>query len=159
MIPFLSLKDQTAALRDQTMAALGHVIDTQAFANGPAVANFESELAAYLGCREAICVNSGTTALHGALLCAGVKPGDDVITVPYTWISTSWAVSYVGARPVFVDVDRSTCGMDPSHLESAITRSTKAILLVHLYGHPVDLTPILEISRRRGIPVIEDSAQ
>lgn len=159
MIPFLSLKDQTAALREEVLTGLGQVIDSQAFANGPAVAAFERALAEYLGCREVICVNSGTTALHGALLGAGVMPADEVITVPYTWISTSWAISYVGARPVFVDVDRSTCGMDPARVESAITAKAKAIILVHLYGHPVDMDPILEISKRRGIPVIEDSAQ
>jgi dTDP-4-amino-4,6-dideoxygalactose transaminase len=159
MIPYFSLRDQTAGLKQEVLAALDRVIDAQGFANGPAVAAFEKELAGYLGCRDTVCVNSGTTALHGALLCAGVKPGDDVITVPHTWISTSWAISYVGARPVFVDVDPSTCGMDPARLESAITPNTKAIVPVHLYGHPVDLDPILDISRRRGIPVIEDSAQ
>jgi dTDP-4-amino-4,6-dideoxygalactose transaminase len=159
VIPFLSLKAQTAGLREEALAALAGVVDTQGFANGPAVAKFEKELAAYLGCREVVCVNSGTTSLQAALLCSGVRPGDEVVTVPHTWISTSWAISYVGARPVFVDVDRSTCGMDPTRLEAAITPRTKAILLVHLYGHPVDLGPILEIGRRRGIPVIEDCAQ
>jgi dTDP-4-amino-4,6-dideoxygalactose transaminase len=159
MIPFLSLKDQTAALRADVLEALGRVIDTQGFANGPDVAAFEKDLARYLGCGEAICVNSGTTALHGALLGAGVKPGHEVITVPYTWISTSWAISYLGARPVFVDVDRSTCGMDPARVERAVTKNTKAILLVHLYGHPVDLDPLLEMSTRLGIPLIEDTAQ
>jgi dTDP-4-amino-4,6-dideoxygalactose transaminase len=159
VIPFLSLKDQTAVIREEALAALAGVVDSQGFANGPAVARFEKELAAYLGCREVVCVNSGTTSLQAALLCAGVGPGDEVVTIPHTWISTTWAVSYVGARPVFVDVDRSTCGMDPSKLEAAIGPRTKAILLVHLYGHPVDLDPILEIGRRRGIPVIEDCAQ
>jgi dTDP-4-amino-4,6-dideoxygalactose transaminase len=159
MIPFLSLKDQSAALRSDILAGLAQVIDAQTFANGPGVAAFERSLAAYVGCREAICVNSGTSALHGALLCAGVTAGHDVVTVPYTWISTCWAISYAGARPVFVDIDRSTCGMDPARLESAITPATKAILVVHLYGHPVDLDPILEIANRRGIAVIEDCAQ
>lgn len=159
MIPFLSLKDQTAGIREEVLAALAGVVDSQRFANGPAVARFEKELATYLGCRDAVCVNSGTTALHAALICASVGPGDEIITVPHTWISTAWAISYVGARPVFVDVDRSTCGMDPSKLEAAIGPRTKAILPVHLYGHPVDLDPILEIGRRRGVPVIEDCAQ
>lgn len=159
MIPFLSLTEQTAGLREDVLAALGNVVDTQGFANGPAVAKFEKELAAYLGCREVVCVNSGTTSLHAALLCAGVGAGDDVVTVSHTWISTAWAISYAGARPVFVDVDRATCGMDPSKLAAAIGPKTKAILPVHLYGQPVDLDPILEIARTRNIPVIEDCAQ
>ncbi len=159
MVPFLSLKDQTAELREEVLAALGDVIDTQGFANGPAVAKFEKELAAYLGCREVVCVNSGTVSLHAALLAAGVGSGDEVVTVSHTWISTAWAISYVGARPVFVDVDRATCGMDPSKLADAIGPKTKAILPVHLYGQPVDLDPIVEIARERGVPVIEDCAQ
>lgn len=159
MIPFLSLKAQTAGLREEALTALQDVIDSQGFANGPAVARFEKELAEYLGCRDVVCVNSGTTSLQAALICAGVGPGDEVITVPHTWISTTWAISYVGARPVFVDVDRATCGMDPTRLEAAITPRTKAILPVHLYGHPVDLDPILEIAKRRGVPVVEDCAQ
>ncbi|MEA2236552.1 MAG: hypothetical protein QOC81_1276 [Thermoanaerobaculia bacterium] len=159
MIPFLSLKDQTAGLRDEVLAALGDVIDTQGFANGPAVAKFEKELAAYLGCREVIAVNSGTTSVQAALLAAGVGPGDEVLTVPNTFIATAWAISYAGARPTFVDVDRATCGMDPAKVEGALSSKTKAILPVHLYGQPVDLDPILEIAHKRGIPVIEDCAQ
>jgi dTDP-4-amino-4,6-dideoxygalactose transaminase len=159
VIPFLSLKEQTAGLRDEVLAALGGVVDSQGFANGPAVAKFEQELAAYLGCRAAVCVNSGTSSLHAALICAGVGPGDEVVTVSHTWISTAWAISYAGARPVFVDVDRLTSGMDPSRVEAAIGPKTKAILPVHLYGQPVDLDPILEMARRRGLPVIEDCAQ
>lgn len=159
MIPFLSLKEQTKGIRDEVLAALARVVDTQGFANGPAVAAFEKELASYLGCRETVCVNSGTTALQAALLCAGVGPGDEVITVPHTWISTAWAISYVGAHPVFVDVERLTCGMDPSKVKAAISPKTKAVLPVHLYGQPIALDPILEIGRRRSIPVIEDCAQ
>ncbi len=159
MIPFLSLKAQTAALRDQIMTALGTVVDAQEFVNGSAVAVFEKALASYLGCHETIGVNSGTTALHAALVGAGVRAGDEVITVPYTWISTSWAISYVSAKPVFVDVDRATCGIDPARIEAALTPRTKAIVLVHLYGHPVDLDPVLDIARRANLAVIEDCAQ
>lgn len=159
MIPFLSLKEQTASLKAEVMAALEKVVDTQGFANGPAVEAFEKEFATYLGVKDVICVNSGTTSLHAALICAGVKPGDDVVTVAHTWISTCWAVSYAGANPVFCDVDASTAGMDPKKLEAAITPKTKALLPVHLYGHPVDLDPILEIAKKKGLPVIEDSAQ
>ncbi len=159
MIPFLSLKQQTASLKAEVMAALEKVVDSQGFANGPAVDAFEKEFAAYLGVSDVVCVNTGTTSLHAALVCAGVKPGDDVVTVSHTWISTCWAVSYAGATPVFCDVDASTAGMDPAKLEAAITPKTRAILPVHLYGHPVDLDPILEIAKKRGIPVIEDAAQ
>jgi len=159
LIPFLSLKDQTASIREEILEALRGVVDTQGFANGPAVTKFESELGSYLGCREVICVNSGTTSLHAALIGAGVEAGDEVVTVSHTWISTAWAITYVGARPVFIDVDRGTCGMDPSRLEAAIGPRTKAILPVHLYGQPVDLDPILEIAERHGIPLIEDCAQ
>jgi dTDP-4-amino-4,6-dideoxygalactose transaminase len=158
-IPFLSLSDQTASLKPEVLRAIEQVIDTQGFANGPAVAAFEKKFAAYLGVGEVVCVNSGTTALHAALICAGVKPGDDVLTVSHTWISTAWAVSYCGARPVFCDIDPTTCGMDPRDVERKLTPRTKAILPVHLYGQPVEIEPILELGRRRGIPVIEDAAQ
>lgn len=159
MIPFLSLKDQTASLKADVMAALERVVDSQGFANGPTVDAFEKELAAFLGVKHVVCVNSGTTALHAALICAGVKPGDEVVTVSHTWISTAWAVSYVGATPVFADIDPAICGMDPKDLERKITTKTRAILPVHLYGHPVDLDPILDLATRKGIPVIEDTAQ
>lgn len=159
MIPFLSLKEQTASIKADAMAALEKVVDSQGFANGPAVEAFEKKFAAYLGCKEVVCVSSGTTSLHAALVCAGVKPGDDVLTVSHTWISTCWAISYVGARPVFCDIDPATCGMDPAELEARLTPKTRAILPVHLYGQPVDLDPILAFARAKGLPVIEDAAQ
>jgi dTDP-4-amino-4,6-dideoxygalactose transaminase len=148
-----------AGLRGELLRALEAVVDSQGFANGPAVQAFEQELARYLGVREAVALNSGTSALHAALICAGVQAGDEVITVAHTWISTVWAVSYVGAKPVLVDVEARSCGLDPARLDEAVTPKTRAILPVHLYGHPVDLDPILEIAGRRGIPVIEDCAQ
>lgn len=159
MIPFLTLARQVAGLRAELDRALGAVVDAQGFANGPAVAAFEKELARYLGVREVVAVNSGTSALHAALLCAGVGPGDEVITVAHTWISTVWAISYAEAKPVLVDVDPVTFGLDPRQVERAISPRTRAILPVHLYGHPVDLDPILELGVRRDIPVIEDCAQ
>jgi dTDP-4-amino-4,6-dideoxygalactose transaminase len=158
-IPFLTLARQVAELRPELTHALEAIVDTQAFASGPAVAAFEQELARYVGVREVVALNSGTSALHAALICAGVGPGDEVVSVAHTWISTVWAVSYVGAKPVLVDVDADTCGLDPKLLERAISSRTRAILPVHLYGHPADLDPILEIAARRGIPVIEDCAQ
>ena len=158
-IPFISLARQVDALRPQLMEALAQVVDSQGFANGPAVARFEAELASYLGVAHVVALNSGTSALHAALLCAGVRPGDEVITVAHTWISTVWAVSYVGAVPRFVDVDPRTCGMDPGALAAALSSKTRAILPVHLYGQPVELAPILEFGERHGIPVVEDAAQ
>jgi dTDP-4-amino-4,6-dideoxygalactose transaminase len=159
MIPFLSLKEQTAGLKAEAMKAIEKVIDSQGFANGPPVEAFEKELAKYLGVKEAVCVNSGTTSLQAALIATGVKPGDDVLTVSHTWISTCWAITYVGAKPVFCDIDPSTCGMDPSELAKKITPKTRAILPVHLYGQPVDLDPILAFAKEKGLPVIEDAAQ
>jgi dTDP-4-amino-4,6-dideoxygalactose transaminase len=158
-IPFLTLARQVAGLRAELDRALNAVVDSQGFANGPAVAVFEQELAEYIGVGNVVALNSGTSALHAALICAGVGAGDEVITVAHTWISTVWAVSYVGARPVLVDVDPLTCGLDPRLAERAIGPRTRAILTVHLYGHPADLDPILELGARHGIPVIEDCAQ
>jgi len=159
MIPFLSLKEQTASLKSEVMAAIEKVIDTQGFANGPAVEAFEKKLAGYLGVKEVVCVNTGTTSLEAALIACGVGEGDDVLTVSHTWISTAWAISYVGARPIFCDIDPSTCGLDPKELAKKVTPKTKAILPVHLYGQPVDLDPILEFAKSKGLAVIEDTAQ
>jgi len=159
MIPFLSLKDQTAALKAEGLAAIEKVIDSQGFANGPPVEAFEKQLASYLGVNEVVCVNSGTTSLHAALIACGVKQGDDVLTVSHTWISTAWAITYAGAKPVFCDIDPATCGLDPAELAKRITPKTKAILPVHLYGQPVDMDPILAFAKEKGLPVIEDCAQ
>src|SRR5205807_1879532 len=126
---------------------------------GPRVEEFEKRFAAYLGTKHCVGVNSGTSALHLALICADVGPGDEVITVPMTFIATSWAISYVGATPVFVDVDPVTYTMDANQVERRITPKTKALLPVHLYGQPADMEPLLAISRRHRIPIIEDAAQ
>jgi dTDP-4-amino-4,6-dideoxygalactose transaminase len=159
MIPFLSLKEQTAALKAEMLEALSKVIDSQGFANGPPVEIFEKELARYLGVKEVVCVNSGTTSLHAALLATGVKPGDDVLTVSHTWISTCWAITYAGAKPVFCDIDPATCTLDPAELAKKITPKTRAILPVHLYGQPADMDAILAFAKEKGLPVIEDCAQ
>jgi dTDP-4-amino-4,6-dideoxygalactose transaminase len=135
------------------------VADSTRYALGPRVAEFEDRFAEYTGTEHCVAVSSGTAALHLALIAAGVGPGDEVITVPMTFIATTWAVSYVGATPVFVDVDPVTFTMDANEVESRITPKTKAILPVHLYGQPADLAPLLDIGARHGIPVIEDAAQ
>jgi dTDP-4-amino-4,6-dideoxygalactose transaminase len=158
-VPFLDLRAQYAGLREEILEALQEVAESTLFILGPKVAAFEESFAAHVGARHCVGVSSGTAALHLALICAGVRPGDDVITVPMTFIATSWAISYLGANPVFVDVDPVTYTMDVRKVERKITRRTRAILPVHLYGQPADVEPLLEIGRRRGIPIIEDAAQ
>jgi dTDP-4-amino-4,6-dideoxygalactose transaminase len=158
-VPFMDLKAQFAGLRDEVLPALEEVCADAAFILGSRVAEFEQSFAAYTGAKHCIAVNSGTSALHLALLAAGVGPGDEVITVPMTFVATSWAISYCGATPVFVDVDPVTYTMDPNQVEARITPRTKAILPVHLYGQPADLGSLLYIGRRHGIPVIEDACQ
>jgi dTDP-4-amino-4,6-dideoxygalactose transaminase len=120
---------------------------------------FEAEFASYCQARQGIAVNSGTSALHLALLAAGIGPGDEVITVPFTFVATVSAIQYTGATPVFVDIDPRSFTMDPSQIESAISERTKAIIPVHLYGQAADMDPILSIARNRGLVVIEDAAQ
>ncbi|HEY1861006.1 MAG TPA: DegT/DnrJ/EryC1/StrS family aminotransferase, partial [Gemmataceae bacterium] len=135
------------------------VAESSTFVLGPRVAEFEKAFAALCGARHCVGLNSGTSALHLALIAAGVKPGDEVITVPMTFIATSWGISYVGATPVFVDVDPDTYTMDVNQVPKRITAKTKAILPVHLYGQPADMEPLLKIGKAYGIPVIEDAAQ
>ena len=158
-LPVVELRAQYAALREEVAQALQEVVDSTLFILGPKVAEFEEAFAAYTGTRYCVGVNSGTSALHLALICADVGAGDEVITVPMSFISTSWAISYVGATPVFVDVDAATYTIDVAQVERKITRKTKALLPVHLYGQPADMEPLLEISERHGIPIIEDAAQ
>jgi dTDP-4-amino-4,6-dideoxygalactose transaminase len=159
MIPFVDLQAQYRALKPEIDAAVLKVLDQAAFILGPAVAAFEKDFAAFCGTREAVGVNSGTSALHLALLAAGVGPGDEVITVPYTFVATVAAIEYAGAKPVLVDIEPDYWTMDPAKLEAAITPRTKAIMPVHLYGQPADMDQILAIARKHGIPVIEDAAQ
>lgn len=158
-VPFLDLKTQYLGIRREIDAAIAGVLESSQFVLGPEVAALEREFAAYVGAAHGIGVSSGTSALHLALLAAGVGPGDEVITVPNTFVATVAAIRYTGARAVLVDVDPRTLTMDPSRIEEAIGPRTKALLPVHLYGQPADMDPILEIARRRGLKVIEDAAQ
>lgn len=158
-VPFLDLQSQYRGIRNEVIDAMIDVADSTRYALGPKVSEFEERFAAYTGSNHCVAVNSGTSALHVALIAAGVGPGDEVITVPMTFIATTWAISYVGATPVFVDVNPVTYTMDVDQVESRITPKTKAILPVHLYGQPADIAPLLEIGTRHGIPVIEDAAQ
>jgi dTDP-4-amino-4,6-dideoxygalactose transaminase len=159
VIPLVDLKAQYRSIKSEIDAAVERVLDSGQFVLGEEVAAFEREFAAFCGTSDAIAVNSGTSALHLALLAAGVGPGDEVITVPFTFVATVATIRYTNARPVFVDVDPEYYTMDPSRLEDAITSRTKAIVPVHLYGQPADMDPILEIARRHNLVMIEDAAQ
>jgi dTDP-4-amino-4,6-dideoxygalactose transaminase len=159
VIPFVDLKAQYAGIKDEIAVAIQGVLDSCQFTLGSEVAALEKEFAAYSGAKEAMGVNSGTSALHLALLAAGIGPGDEVITVPFTFVATAAAIHYTGATPVYVDIDPQTFNMDPAKVEAAITSKTRAIIPVHLYGQPADMDPIVEIARRRGVIVIEDAAQ
>lgn len=158
-IPFLNLKLQDAELHDEILAALRMVTESACFSSGPQVEAFEAAFAQYIGTKHCVGVNSGTSALHLALIGAGVGAGDEVITVPMTFVATSWAIRYVNAQPVFVDIDPVSLTMDVSQVESKITTKTKAILPVHLYGQPADLKPLQELADRFGLALIEDAAQ
>ncbi len=158
-IPFVDLSRQCAEIRGEIDDAVKRTLDRGAFASNQAVANFEDDFARYCGTRHCVAVNSGTSALHLALITSGVQAGDEVITTPFTFIATSWAISYVGARPVFVDVDPQTCNMDVAQIARAIGPKTRAILPVHLYGQMADLAPIRELCHKHGLVLIEDAAQ
>lgn len=158
-VPFLDLKLHHAPVRAAIAARMDEVIERNAFAGGPFVAEFEEAFAHYCGAPHAIGVGSGTEALWIALLALDIGAGHEVITVPNTFIATAEAISFTGARPVFVDVDPVTYNMNPDRLEAAITPSTRAIIPVHLFGQPAEMDPILAIADRHGIPVIEDAAQ
>lgn len=158
-VPYLDLKAQYRSIKPEIDAAVARVLDSCQFVLGPEVAAFERSFASYCGTAECVALNSGTSALHLALLAAGVGPGDEVITVPFTFVASVAAVLYAGARPVLVDIDPRSFTMDPALIEVAITPRTKVILPVHLYGQTADMEPILEIARRHNLLVIEDAAQ
>jgi dTDP-4-amino-4,6-dideoxygalactose transaminase len=158
-VPYLDLKAQYEPIRGEIADAIQQVLDRTAFAGGPFVAQFEKDFATFCGTRFSAGVGSGTDALWMALLGLGIGPGDEVITVPDTFIATAEAISWCGARPVFVDVDPVTYNMDPSKIEAAITPKTRAIIPVHLFGQTADMDPILEIARKRKLFVVEDASQ
>ncbi len=159
MIPFVDLKAQYASIKGEVNAAIQGVLDSGQFVLGSEVAAFEEEFAAYSQAKYGIGVNTGTSALHLALLAANIGPGDEVITVPFTFVASVSAIYYTGATPVLVDIDPRTFTIDPAAIEAAITERTKAILPVHLYGQTADMDPILAIAERHGLVVIEDAAQ
>jgi dTDP-4-amino-4,6-dideoxygalactose transaminase len=159
VIPFVDLKAQYLSIKDEIDTAVLKVLDSTQFILGSEVAALEGEFASYCNAQHGIALNTGTSALHLALLAAGVGPGDEVITVPFTFVATVAAICYTGATPVFVDIDPVSHTIDVNQIEKAITKQTKVILPVHLYGQPADMDPILEIAQRHGLTVIEDAAQ
>src|SRR5437762_6414410 len=158
-VPYLGLGAQYRTLRSEVLTALEEICESTSFAQGPATSEFETKFAAYCGVDHCVSLNSGTSALHLALRCLDVGPGDEVLTVSMTFIASAWAISYVGATPVFVDIDPVRRTLNPDNLEAAITSHTKAIIPVHLYGMPAEMDRIMAIADRHGLPVVEDSAQ
>jgi dTDP-4-amino-4,6-dideoxygalactose transaminase len=158
-VPFLDLKAHHAPLRGHFKSAIAEVIDSGIFAGGPAVVDFEEAFAAFCKCDNAVGLGSGTEAVWLALLACGVGPGDEVITVPSTFMATAEAITYCGAKPVFVDVDERTYTMAPAGLAKALTSRTRAIVPVHLFGQMADMDPILKFGQLHGLAVIEDAAQ
>jgi len=158
-VAYLDLAAQIRSIRPKLDSAIARVLDSCAFCLGPEVEQFEKDFARYCGAEHCIGFNNGTSALHVAMLLLGIGPGDEVITTPFTFVATSWAICYAGARPVFVDIEDDTFNLDPNLVERAITSRTRAILPVHLYGHPADLDRLLAISQQHNLPLIEDAAQ
>jgi dTDP-4-amino-4,6-dideoxygalactose transaminase len=159
MIPMVDLKTQYLEIKEVIDRGILEALEKCQFILGPNVAAFEEEAAAYLGVKQAVAVASGTDALHLALLAAGIGPGDEVITTPFTFIATAEAIRYVGATPVYVDIEPDTFNIDPAKIEAAVTDSTKAVLPVHIFGQPADMTAIEVICNRHGLLIIEDCAQ
>ena len=158
-IPLIDLKAQYNSIKREIDPAIQDVLDTTQFILGPRIEKFEREYSKYCGTKFCVGVSSGTSAVHLALATSCIKPGDEVITVPNTFIATTECISLVGANIKFVDIDKETCNIDFEKIEKAITPKTKAILPVHLYGQIADMKPIIEIAEKHSLAVIEDSAQ
>lgn len=158
-IQMVDLRAQYQEIKDELDGVLAGILDSCHFILGPNVAELEKEVAEFIGTKHAVAVASGTDALHLALLASDIGPGDEVITTPFTFIATAEAISYVGAKPVFVDIDERTLNINPALIPEKITKNTKAILPVHLFGHPADMGKILDIANTHGLKVIEDCAQ
>src|SRR6266446_810411 len=158
-IPYLDLPAQLRSIRKEIDVAIARTLDQCSFCLGPDVAQFEKDFAQFCGAEQCVGFNSGTSALHVAMLLLELQPGDEVITTPFTFVATCWAISYVGAKPVFVDIEDTTFNLDAKQVERAITPRTRAIMPVHLYGHPADLDPLLDLCRKHRLTLVEDAAQ
>ena len=155
-VPFVDLKSLHSEIKDDLREVFDRVLDNSSFVLGPEVQKFEQEFATYCGTEHCVALNTGTAAIHLALAALNIGRGDEVITVPHTFIATAEAITAVGAKPVFIDIDPDSFTMDPALLAAAITPRTRAIIPVDLYGQVADMDPILEIADRHGIPVVED---
>ena len=158
-VPFVDLKPQLQGLRSEIDAAIKRTLDSTDFILGEQVREFESEFASYCDCQHGIGVSSGTAALHLILTGLGIGPGDEVITVPNTFVATVEAILYTGATPVFADVDESTYCIDSDAIERAVTPRTKAIIPVHIFGQPCDMESIMAVAKKHGLEVVEDACQ
>ena len=158
-VPYLDLPAQIRGLRKEIDAALARTLDNCSFCLGSDVVQFEKDFAKLCEAKDCIGFNSGTSALHVALKLLDVGEGDEVITTPFTFVATSWAISYVGAKPVYVDIDDETFNINPTLIERAVTPRTKAILPVHLYGQPFDVDKVLDICWKHKLPLVEDACQ
>src|SRR5579864_7331323 len=156
---FLDLRAQFATIRDEVMAAVTRVMESQHFILGPEVKLLEDEIAAKLGAKHVIGCASGTDALILSLMAAGIGKGDEVITAPFSFVASPGSIAYIGAKPVFVDIDPVSFNINPDLIEAAITPRTRAIMPVHLFGLPADLDPILKLAKAKNLLVIEDAAQ
>ena len=158
-VAYLDLPAQIRGLRKELDAAIARTLDNCSFCLGPDVVQFEKDFAQFCEAKECLGFNSGTSALHIALKVLNVGEGDEVITTPFTFVATSWAISYVGAKPVYVDIDDESFNINPALIERAITPKTKAVLPVHLYGQPFDVDKVLEVCRKHKLPMVEDACQ
>jgi dTDP-4-amino-4,6-dideoxygalactose transaminase len=158
-VPFVDLKRLHHEIGDELRLAFARVLENSSFILGPEVERFEAEFARYCGAEHCVALNNGTSAIHSVLVSLGIGPGDEVITVPHTFIATAEAISAVGATPVFIDIDPISYCMNPELIEPAITKKTRAIMPVHLYGQMADMGAILEVANAHNMPVIEDACQ
>jgi dTDP-4-amino-4,6-dideoxygalactose transaminase len=159
LFPFLDLKAEYATIKEETLAAVQRVLESQQFIMGPEVEKLETEVANFIGCTFAVGCASGSDALLLSLMSVGVDSGDEVITTPFTFVATAGSIARLKAKPVFVDIDPKTYNLDCKQLEAAFTRNTKAIIPVHLFGLPVEMSSVMEIARAQRVAVIEDAAQ